>query len=151
LDHDAYPDEYIVRILAQTATIAMVGASPDQNRPSHGVMRFLQERGYRVVPVNPNSAEPICGEQVYQRLADVPIAVDLVDIFRSSEAAGAIVDEVIAIAGATRLKAIWMQLGVRDDAAAQRAEQHGLDVVMNRCPKIEYARLGDLLAVARRS
>jgi predicted CoA-binding protein len=120
-------------------TIAVVGASPRRERPSHGVMAYLQRHGYRAIPVNPNAVgTTINGETVYAKLADVPEPIDMVDVFRRSEMAGGVVDEAIA-AGA---KVVWMQLGVRDDDAAARAAAHGLKVVMNRCPAIEFPRLG---------
>jgi predicted CoA-binding protein len=139
MDHKTYPDAYLRDILTGVRTIAVVGASPRRERPSHGVMVYLQRHGYRTIPVNPDAAGgTIHGETVYARLADIAEPIDMVDIFRRSEAAGAAVDEAIA-AGA---KVVWMQLGVRDDAAAARAEAHGLKVVMNRCPAIEIPRLG---------
>jgi predicted CoA-binding protein len=144
MNHDApYADSYLRDILTGVRTIAIVGASPRPHRPSHGVMRYLQLHGYRTIPVNPFAcAAPgggdILGECCFARLADVPEPVDMVDVFRRSEAAGAAVDDAIA-AGA---KIVWMQLGVRDDAAAARAEAAGLKVVMNRCPAIEIPRLG---------
>ena len=139
MDHETYPDAYLRDILTDVRTIAVVGASPRRERPSHRVMAYLQRHGYRAIPVNPNAAGgTIHGETCYARLADMPDPIDMVDIFRRSEAAGAAVDEAIA-AGA---KVIWMQLGVRDAAAAARAEAQGLKVVMNRCPAIEIPRLG---------
>jgi predicted CoA-binding protein len=139
VDHDNYPDSYLRDILTSVRTIAVVGASPRRERPSHGVMAYLQRRGYRAIPVNPNAAGgKINGETCYARLADVPEPIDMVDVFRRTEMAGGVVDEAIA-AGA---KVVWMQLGVRDDDAAARAEAHGLEVVMNRCPAIEIPRLG---------
>jgi uncharacterized protein len=141
--HDAYDDKYLRTILGEVKTIAMVGASPHWNRPSFFVMKYLQSKGYRVIPVNPQAAgETILGERVYADLADVPEPIDMVDIFRRSEAAGAIVDEAIR----KHARVVWMQIGVRDDAAAARAEAAGLKVVMNRCPKIEYSRLHGELA-----
>ena len=138
MNHDAYTDAYLRSILGAVKTIAMVGASPHGNRPSHVVMKFLQEKGYRVIPVNPQAAgQTILGETVYADLADVPDKIDMVDIFRRSDAAGALVEDAIR-AGA---KVVWMQLGVRNDAAAARAEAAGLKVVMNRCPELEYSRL----------
>ena len=138
VDHDAYPDSYLRSILKDVRTIAMVGASPNWNRPSNFAMKYLQTKGFRVIPVNPAAAgQEILGETVYASLKGVPVKVDMVDVFRNSAAAGPIGDEAIAI-GATVL---WMQLGVRNDAAARRAEAAGLRVVMNRCPKIEYGRL----------
>jgi uncharacterized protein len=139
MDHDDYPDPYLRDILTSVRTIAVVGASPRRERPSHRVMAYLQRRGYRTIPVNPNAAGgTINGETVYATLSDVPERIDMVDVFRRTEMAGGVVDEAIA-AGA---KVVWMQLGVRDDDAAARAEAHGLEVVMNRCPAIEIPRLG---------
>jgi uncharacterized protein len=139
VDHDTYPDPYLRDILTSVRTIAVVGASPRRGRPSHDVMAYLQRHGYRTIPVNPNAAVgTIHGETIYARLADVPEPIDMVDIFRRTEFAGGVVEEAIA-AGS---KVVWMQLGVRDDAAAARAEAHGLKVVMNRCPAIEIPRLG---------
>jgi predicted CoA-binding protein len=139
LDHESYSDDYLRAILERVRTIAVVGASPRRERPSHRVMAYLQRQGYRTIPVNPNAAGgTINGENVYAALAEVPERVDMVDVFRRTEAAGAVVDEAIAVAA----KVVWMQLGVRDDKAAARAEAAGLDVVMNRCPAIEIPRLG---------
>jgi uncharacterized protein len=139
LNHESYPDSYLRDILESVRTIAVVGASTRRERPSHGVMAYLQRRGYRTIPVNPNAAgETINGERCYASLAEVPEAIDMVDVFRRPEAAGGVVDDAIQ-AGA---KVVWMQLGVRDDAAAARAEAAGLKVVMNRCPAIEIPRLG---------
>ncbi|MGP1394670.1 MAG: CoA-binding protein [Inquilinaceae bacterium] len=140
MDHDRYDDAYILGILDGTRTIAMVGASANWVRPSFFAMKYLQGKGYRVIPVNPRAAgTEILGETTYATLADVPVPIDMIDIFRNSDAAGAIVDEALALDPLPR--AIWMQLGVRHDEAAARAEAAGLAVVMNRCPKIEYARL----------
>jgi predicted CoA-binding protein len=143
MNHDDYADSDLRDILVATRTIAVVGASPRPNRPSHGVMRFLQRQGYRVIPVNPFAAgQHILGERVHARLADIPKdqvgPIDMVDIFRRSEMAAGVVDEAIAIGA----KFVWMQLDVRDDDAAARAEAHGLKVVMDRCPAIEIPRLG---------
>ena len=139
MDHESYPDDYLRDILEGMHTIAVVGASPRRERPSHGVMAYLQRRGYRAIPVNPNAAGgTINGERVYASLAEVPEPIDMVDVFRRTEAAGVVVDQAIAIGA----KVVWMQLGVRDDAAAARAEVRGLKVVMNRCPAIEIPRLG---------
>jgi predicted CoA-binding protein len=131
-------DAEIRDILSSVKTIALVGWSPKPERPSHGVAAFLKRRGYRVIPVNPGQAgQEALGETVVARLAEAG-PVDMVDIFRRSEAAGGVVDEAIA-AGA---KVVWMQLGVVDEAAAARARAAGLKVVMNRCPAIEIPRLG---------
>ena len=128
-------------ILTGTRTIALVGASPNPARPSHGVMGYLLRHGYRVIPINPGHAGgSILGQAVHARLADVPEAIDLVDIFRRADALGGVVDEALALSPLP--KTIWMQLGLRDNAAAGRAEAAGLSVVMDRCIKIEHARLG---------
>jgi predicted CoA-binding protein len=143
MDHDRYPDAYLRAILGKVKTIAMVGASPNWNRPSYFAMKYLQGKGFRVIPVNPRAVgETILGEKVYGSLAEIPDPVDMVDIFRNSEAAGPLVDEAIAIGA----KVVWMQLTVRNDEAAAKAEAAGLEVVMNRCPKIEYSRLHGELA-----
>jgi len=140
MNHDTYADPYIRGILNTVKTIAMVGVSPKENRPSYFAFKYLLERGYRMIPVNPGQAgKELLGQKVYARLADIPEPVDMVDIFRASEHAGAVVDEALALT--PRPQVIWMQLGVRNDAAAARAEAAGLKVVMNRCPKIEYGRL----------
>lgn len=138
MNHDAYPNQYIREILDGVKTVALVGASPNWNRPSYFVMKYLQAKGYRVLPVNPGVAgQEILGETVHASLKELPEPVDMVDIFRNSEAAGAIADDAVAIGA----KVVWMQLSVRNDAAAERAEAAGLKVVMDRCPKIEFARL----------
>jgi len=143
MNHDFYTNDYLRAILRDVKTIAMVGASPNWNRPSYFAMKYLQEKGFRVIPVNPQAAgQTILGETAYAELADVPEQIDMVDIFRRSEAAGPIVDEAIRIGA----KVVWMQIGVRNDEAAARAEAAGLRVVMNRCPKIEYSRLCGELA-----
>ena len=132
-------DEDIYALLAETRNIAMIGASDRPDRPSHGVMAYLQSRGYRVFPVNPQiTGEHVHGEYVWRDLSQIGLALDMVDIFRRPQAAGEAVDEAIA-AGA---KSVWLQLGVINEAAAARAEAAGLKVVMNRCPKIEIPRLG---------
>lgn len=129
-------------ILTTTRTIAVVGASPDPFRPSHGVMAYLQTRGYKTIPVNPTAAgTAILGEKVYARLADIPGSIDMVDIFRRSADAGAVVDEAIHVAAEKGIRTIWMQLGISDDAAAKRAEAKGLTVVMDRCTASEHRRL----------
>lgn len=131
-------DEDITELLTSARTIAMVGASDRPDRASYGVMKFLQDRGYRVFPVNPRiTGERVHGEFVWRELGQIGEPIDIVDIFRRPEAAGEAVDQAIA-AGA---KAVWMQLGVINEDAAGRAEAAGLKVVMNRCPKIEIARL----------
>ncbi|QND52664.1 CoA-binding protein [Phyllobacterium sp. 628] len=140
MDHDHYPDDYIHGILSSVKTVAMVGASANEVRPSFFVMKYLMAKGYRVMPVNPGQAgKEILGQLVYARLADIPDTIDMIDIFRASDAVPGIVDEVLALN--PRPKAIWMQLTVRHDEAARKAEAAGIQVVMNRCPKIEYARL----------
>ncbi len=140
--HETYGDDLIRGILRDARTIAMVGASPKWVRPSYFAMKYLQEKGYRVIPVNPAAAgQTILGETCYASLAEVPGPVDLVDIFRNSAAAGPITDEAIALAAEKNIEVIWMQLGVRNDEAAARAEAAGLTVIMNRCPKIEWGRL----------
>ena len=142
IENLSYSDELLRGILRDTRTIAMVGASPKWVRPSYFAMKYLQEKGYRVIPVNPGAAgQVILGETCHASLAEVPGPVNLVDIFRNSEAAGPITDAAIALAADKKIKVIWMQLGVRNDAAAERAEAAGLTVVMDRCPKIEWGRL----------
>ena len=132
-------DEDIADLLKSARTIALVGASDRPDRASHGVMKFLQDQGYRVYPVNPRiTGEHVHGEYVWRELAQIGEQIDIVDIFRNSAEAGAVVDEAIAIGA----KAVWMQLGVIDEAAAARAEAAGLKVVMDHCPKIEFGRLG---------
>ncbi len=137
-----YSDAKIRGILSRVKTIAMVGASPTWNRPSYFAMKYLQEKGYRVIPVNPRAAgQEILGETVYANLAEVPHRIDMVQIFRNAEAAGPITDEAIAVARDKGIEVVWMQLGVRNETAAARAEAAGLEVVMDRCPKIEFGRL----------
>ena len=132
-------DADIAELLSTTRTIALIGASDRPDRPSYGVMRFLQDHGYRVIPVNPQiTGEHVHGEYLWRELSQIGEPIDLVDIFRRSEAAGDAVDEAIA-AGA---RAVWMQLGVINEAAAARAEAAGLKVVIDRCPAIEIPRLG---------
>ncbi|KQP34040.1 CoA-binding protein [Methylobacterium sp. Leaf102] len=138
-DHDAYDPALIRRILTETRTIALVGASANPARPSHHVMAFLLGRGFHVTPINPGlSGRTLLGQPVLARLADLPAPVDMVEIFRSSDAAGGVVDEALALPWLPRF--VWMQVGVRDDAAAARAEAKGVVVVMDRCPKIEMFR-----------
>ncbi|CAN5214929.1 CoA-binding protein [soil metagenome] len=132
-------DEEIAELLTNARTIAMVGASDNPSRASFGVMKFLQDRGYRVIPVNPTiTGEHVHGEFIWRDLSQVGVPIDIVDIFRNSEAAGAAVDQAIAVGA----KAVWMQLGVINEEAAARADAAGLKVVMDRCPRIEFARLG---------
>jgi predicted CoA-binding protein len=143
MDHESYTDRYLRDILHSVRTIAMVGASSHWNRPSYFAMKYLQDKGYRVIPVNPQAkGEEILGEKVYNELSDVPEKIDMVDIFRRADAVAPIVDQAIAKGAAV----VWMQLGVRQDAAAAKAEAAGLKVVMNRCPNIEYSRLHGELA-----
>jgi uncharacterized protein len=143
MEHESYSDAYLRGILNGVRTIAMVGASEHWNRPSFFAMKYLQDKGYRVIPVNPQAkGDAILGEKVYADLAEIPDKIDMVDIFRRAEAVPGIVDQAIE-KGA---KVVWMQLGVRHDAAAAKAEAAGLKVVMNRCPKIEYSRLNGELA-----
>jgi predicted CoA-binding protein len=138
MNHDTYPDAYIRAILREVKTIAMVGASANWNRPSFFAMKYLQQKGFRVIPVNPREAgKIILGETAYASLREIPDRIDMVDCFRASEAIPSIADEAIEIGA----KVLWMQLGVRNNKAAAKAEKAGLKVVMNRCPKIEYGRL----------
>jgi predicted CoA-binding protein len=142
MNHDRYEDSYIASILNTVKVIAMVGASANINRPSYFVLKYLLGKGYDVIPVNPTlSGREVLGQKAVTSLADIDRPVDMVDIFRNSEAALPIVREAIALKDKLRLKAIWMQLSVRNDEAAAEAEAAGLKVVMNRCPKIEYGRL----------
>jgi len=145
MNHDNYDDSYIRGILNTVKTIAMVGASEKENRPSYFAFKYLLERGYRMIPVNPGHAgEDMLGQRIYARLADIPEPVDMIDIFRGAQYALAIVQEALALK--TRPLMIWMQLGVRNDEAAALAEANGMKVVMNRCPKIEYGRLSSEIA-----
>jgi predicted CoA-binding protein len=143
VNHDSYSDAYLRAILKSARTIAMVGASPQWNRPSHFAMKYLQSKGFRVIPVNPRArGEVILGELCRGDLSEVTEPIDMVDIFRRSDEVGPIVDAAMRMGA----KVIWMQIGVRNDEAAKRAESAGLKVVMNRCPKIEYSRLSGELA-----
>lgn len=140
MNHDTYADPYIRGILNTVKTIAMVGISPKENRPSYFAFKYLLERGYRMVPVNPGQAgKDILGQKVYASLAEIPQPVDMVDIFRASQHVMPVVDEALALS--PKPQVIWMQLGIRNDEAAAKAEAAGIKVVMNRCPKIEYGRL----------
>jgi uncharacterized protein len=139
MNHDSYESDYIRGILHSVKTIAMVGASQNEVRPSFLVMKYLLDKGYDVVPVNPGLAgKTLLGKQVYANLKDIPFPIDMIDIFRNSEAASQIVDEALSLP--VKPKVIWMQLTVRNDEAAERAEAGGMQVVMNRCPKIEYGK-----------
>ena len=137
-----YTDEYLADVLESVRTIAMVGASPNWVRPSHFAMKYLQRKQFRVIPVNPSTKETtILGEQTYPNLISIPETFEMVDIFRNSDAAGSITDEAIEVAKLKGIKVVWMQLGVENHEAAFRAEEAGLKVIMNRCPKIEFGRL----------
>src|SRR5882724_1388007 len=143
LDPIPYSDAQLRAILQRVRTIAMVGASSNWNRPSYFVMKYLQGKGYRVIPVNPGIAgETLLGERAYASLRDIPEPVDMVDVFRPARDAPAIVEDAIAIGA----KVVWMQLGIHNDAAAAMAERAGIEVIMNRCPKIEFGRLGGELS-----
>jgi len=145
MNHDSYPDSYIRGILNTVKSIAMVGASEKENRPSYFAFKYLLERGYNMIPINPGHAgEDLLGRRIYARLADVTEPIDMVDIFRASRYAQPIVEEALALK--PRPQVIWMQLGIRNDEAAALAEANGLKVVMNRCPKIEYGRLSSEIA-----
>ena len=138
-----YSDAKIRSILERVKTIALVGASANWNRPSYFVMKYLQGKGYRVIPVNPGIAgKTLLGEKVYASLRDIPDHVDMIDLFRNPDEAPGVVADAIAIGA----KVVWMQLGVRNDAAAKTAEAAGIEVIMNRCPKIEFGRLGGELS-----
>jgi predicted CoA-binding protein len=140
MKHDSYSDQYIRSILSEVKTVAIVGASDNRARPSNIVVRYLASKGYRVFPVNPSHAGgEIEGLKVYARLAEIPEAIDMVDIFRRQDALASVVDEALTLV--PKPKVIWMQLTLRDDAAAAKAEAAGVKVVMNRCAKIEYGRL----------
>ncbi len=143
LDPIPYSDATLRRILSSVRTIAMVGASSNWNRPSYFVMKYLQNKGYRVIPVNPGTAgQEQLGERVYASLKEIPEKIDMVEVFRASDAVGPVMDDAIAIGA----KVVWMQLGVRNDVAAAKGEAAGLEVIMNRCPKIEFGRLGGELS-----
>jgi predicted CoA-binding protein len=145
MNHDSYPDSYIRGILNTVKTIAMVGASQNEIRPSYFVFKYLLERGYHMIPVNPGHAgREMLGQRIYARLADIAEPIDMVDIFRPSRYALAVVQEALTLN--PRPRVIWMQLGIRNDEAAALAESSGMKVVMNRCPKIEYGRLSSEIA-----
>lgn len=140
MNHDSYSPDYIRTILQDVKTIALVGASANPVRPSYLVMKYMLEKGYTVIPVNPGLAgQQLLGQTAYASLVDIPVAIDMVDVFRNAEAAAATTDEALALPA--RPKVIWMQLQVRNDEAAAKAEAAGLRVVMNRCPKMEYGKL----------
>jgi uncharacterized protein len=140
LSHDSYSDAHVLAILESARSIAIVGASPKEVRPSYFVARYLIDKGYLVFPVNPGQGgKLILGRRVYETLADVPEPIDMVDVFRGAEYAPRIVDDALALN--PRPSVIWMQLGIRNDEAAAKAEAAGMTVIMNRCPKIEYGRL----------
>jgi len=145
MNHDTYPDTYIRGILNTVKTIAMVGASERENRPSYFAFKYLLEHGYKMIPVNPGHAgETMLGQKIYARLSDIAEPIDMVDIFRASQYAVPIVQEALSLE--LRPQVIWMQLGIRNDEAAALAEANGMKVVMNRCPKIEYGRLSSEIA-----
>jgi predicted CoA-binding protein len=140
MNHDKYDDSYIRGIMNSVKSVAIVGASPKDNRPSHFVVKYLNERGYKVFPINPGQGDgDIAGIKAYAKLADVPEPIDMIDVFRSSDAVPGVLDEALKLP--TMPKVFWMQLGVRHDESAARAEAAGMKVVMDRCPKIEYGRL----------
>jgi predicted CoA-binding protein len=140
MNHDRYDDSYIRGILNTVKTIAMVGASAKDNRPSYFAFKYLGERGYNMIPINPGLAgKELLGRKIYARLSEVPEPIDMVDVFRASNYALPIVQEALTLKPKPRV--IWMQLGIRNDEAAALAEANGMKVVMNRCPKIEYGRL----------
>jgi predicted CoA-binding protein len=140
MNHDGYPDTYIRGILNTVKTIAMVGISPKENRPSYFAFKYLLERGYHMIPVNPGQAgKEILGQKVYANLTEIPEPIDMVDIFRASVFVTPVVEEALKLK--PKPQVIWMQLSVRNDAAATLAEANGMKVVMDRCPKIEYGRL----------
>ncbi len=142
MSHDDYPDTYIAGILREARVFAFIGASANTARPSYFAMKYLVGKGYRVVPVNPGIAgQEILGQRVAATMADLEGPVDVIDIFRNSEAALEITRQAVALKDTLGVRVIWMQLGVSNDAAARLAEDAGLKVVMNRCPKIEYGRL----------
>jgi predicted CoA-binding protein len=142
-----YSDATLRGILSEIRVMAMVGASGDWKRPSFFAMKYLQRRGYRVIPINPGRAgTEILGETVYASLADVPAPIDMVDVFRSSEAALGVAEEAVALVEEKQIKVLWLQLGIRNDAAAEIAQAAGIQVIMDRCPKIEFARLSGELS-----
>jgi predicted CoA-binding protein len=142
-----YSDDTLLGVLRSCRTIAMVGASPNWVRPSYFAMKYLQAKGYRVIPVNPRAAgDRILGETAYASLSDIPENFDMVDIFRRAEDVPPIVDEAIARKDDKGIKCVWLQLGIRHDAAARKAADAGLTVIMDRCVKIEFGRLSGELS-----
>lgn len=138
MNHDQYPEKYIIEILSKMKSFAMVGASMNRTRPSYFVLKYLLAKGYDMMPVNPGHAgKTILDQTIYASVFDIPHPIDVVDVFRNSDAALQITKDAIEVGA----KVVWMQLGVRNDEAARIAEEAGLKVVMNRCPKIEYGRL----------
>ncbi|MDE0942717.1 MAG: CoA-binding protein [Alphaproteobacteria bacterium] len=149
IDQLHYTDATLRNVLSTVRTIAMVGASGDWKRPSFFAMKYLQRRGYRMIPVNPGRAgTEILGETVYATLADVPGNIDMVDVFRANDAVPGLAEETIALVAEKQIKVFWLQLGIRDDAAARMLEEAGVQVIMDRCPKIEFARLAGELSWA---
>lgn len=143
----SYSNAQIRKVLSQTRTIAMVGASGNWKRPSFFAMKYLQKKGYRVIPINPGRAgDEFLGEAVCASLADVAAPIDMVDVFRNSNDAAQVIDDAIALKDEKQIATIWLQLGVRNDSAGRRAEDAGLTVIMDRCPKIEYGRLSGEIA-----
>jgi uncharacterized protein len=148
MNHDSYPADYTRNVLRDVKTVALVGASANPARPSHGVMKFLINKGYVVVPVNPGLAgQVMLGQKVYASLKDITQKIDMVDVFRNSEAALAVTLEALELSPLPDV--IWMQLDVRHDEAAQLAEAKGVKVVMNRCPAIEFARFGSDFGIGK--
>ena len=142
MNHDSYSDEVVERVLAENRVFAFIGASANTSRPSYFAMKYLLGKGYQVHPVNPGIAgKDLLGQRVYANIDDLPAPVDVIDIFRNSEAALEITRQAIKRKEELGLKVVWMQIGVRNDEAAREAEAAGLTVIMNRCPKIEYGRL----------
>ena len=140
MNHDSYTDDYIRSVLRSVKTIAIVGASPNTVRPSYFVFKYMLERGYDMFPVNPGQAgKPMLGKTFAATLADIDQPVDMIDVFRASEHVMPVLDEALALK--VRPKVFWLQIGVRNDEVAAKAEAAGMQVVMNRCPKIEYGRL----------
>jgi uncharacterized protein len=140
MNHDSYSPDYIRSVLQEVKTIALVGASANTVRPSYFVMKYMLEKGYKVYPVNPGLAgQELLGQKVYATLADIPVSIDMIDVFRNSEAALEITKEALELP--SKPKVIWMQLSVRNEEAAALAEAAGLRVVMDRCPKMEYGKL----------